>query len=114
MPKRRERVAPPPRKGDWEFRYATNSAVTGWEKICAAAPGPARTAWEHITTDPRDRTARQHPLKGSLATREVNGHLLEQWQYEVTGAGRVWYVIDDNRRTAWMTDASPGHPKETE
>jgi hypothetical protein len=44
----------------------------------------------------------------------VNGRLLEQWQHEVTGAGRVWYVIDDDRRTAWMTDASPGHPKETE
>jgi len=39
---------------------------------------------------------------------------MEQWQYEVTGAGRLWYAIDDARRTAWLTHASVGHPKNTE
>lgn len=114
MPKRRERIAPPPAKGGWEFRYASGDAVGGWEELCAAAPGNARVAWERITADPRERTERQHPLRGSLGRRVVNGVELEQWQYEVTGAGRVWYCIDDERRTAWLTDASPGHPKATE
>jgi hypothetical protein len=44
----------------------------------------------------------------------VNGHDLEQWQFEVTGGGRIWYSIDDAARTVWMTDASVGHPKATE
>jgi hypothetical protein len=39
---------------------------------------------------------------------------MEQWQYEVTSAGRLWYCIDDKRRTVWLTDAMPGHPKATE
>ena len=39
---------------------------------------------------------------------------LEQWQYEVTGAGRVWYCPDPPERTVWLTDASVGHPKATE
>lgn len=52
-------------------------------------------AWEKITADPRERTDRQHPLKGSLGTRMLNGEDMEQWQYEVMGGGRLWYVIDD-------------------
>ena len=82
MAKRRERVAPPPVPGGWDFRYATSDAVKGWAQISAAAPGNARVAWESITADPRDRSKRQHPLKDDLAQRVVNGTELEQWQYE--------------------------------
>jgi hypothetical protein len=44
----------------------------------------------------------------------VNGATLEQWQYEVTTGGRIWFCIDDPSRTVWMTDASVGHPKSTD
>jgi len=114
VPKRKERVAPPPRAGGWDFRFATSDAVKGWEQICSHAPANARMAWERITGDPRHRDQRQLPLKGSLGHRSVNGEELEQWQFEGTGAGRIWYCIDDATRTVWMTDASPGHPKATE
>lgn len=114
MPRRRERVAPPPVKGGWDLRYGTSDAATGWDKVCAAAPANARAAWERITSDPRLRTDRQHPLKGSLGSRSVNGESLEQWQYEVTAGGRLWYCIDDERRIVWLTDAMPGHPKATD
>jgi hypothetical protein len=114
VPKRRERIAPPPAKGGWDFRFGTSEAATGWEKVCAAAPANARVAWERITAEPRDRNDRQHPLKGGLGTRTVNGEAMEQWQYEVTSGGRLWYVIDDKNRTVWLTDALPGRPKATE
>lgn len=114
MPKRRERVAPPPAKGGWDFRFATNDGVKGWEQVCSAAAANARAAWERITAEPRDRCERQHPLKGSLGSRVINGVEMEQWQFEVTGAGRLWYCIDDEHRTVWLTDATPGHPKATE
>ena len=39
---------------------------------------------------------------------------LERWQYEVTGGGRIWYVIEDARLTAWITYAGTGHPKATD
>ncbi|MBV1894051.1 MAG: hypothetical protein KUG57_08400 [Ilumatobacteraceae bacterium] len=70
MAKRKERVAAPPSKNGWDFRFATNDAVKGWDQICSAAAANA--------------------------------------------GGRIWYRIDDDRRTAWMTDASVGHPKATE
>lgn len=114
MAKRKERVAPPPDKNGWDFRFATNDAVTGWEQVCSAAPSNARVAWNRLTSDPRTRDDRQHPLKGSLATRLVNGVSMEQWQYEVTSGGRLWYCIDDAKRTVWLTDAMTGHPKPTD
>jgi hypothetical protein len=114
VPKRKERVAPPPTADGWDFRFATTDAIKGWEQICSAAPANARSAWARITTDPRQRDSRQHPLKGSLGSRLVNGTDMEQWQYEVTAGGRIWYRIDDGRVTVWMTDASVGHPKATE
>jgi hypothetical protein len=114
VPKRRDRVAPPPTKGAWDFRFGTGDALSLWDKVCSAAPANARAAWDHITSDPRQRSERQHPLKGGLGSRTVTGQSMEQWQYEVTGAGRLWYCIDDARRTVWLTEATPGHPKATE
>ena len=114
MVKRKDSVVPPPKVGGWDFRFASNDAGKGWGQRCAMAASNMRMAWERITTDPRQRDPRQHPLKGSLGQRSVNGKSLDQWQYEVTGAGRIWYCIDDDTRTIWMTDASVGHPKATE
>ena len=28
---------------------------------------------------------------------------MEQWQYEVTGSGRIWYCIDGQKKTVWLT-----------
>jgi hypothetical protein len=115
--KRGERVAPPPRQGDWELRFATSEAASGWEELCAQAPGPTRDCYDALSRDPRDRSAsssRQHPLKGELATREIKGTKFEQWQYEITGAGRVWYCIDDQVHRVLLTLATTGHPKSTE
>lgn len=114
MPKRKERVAPPPAAGGWDFRYASNDAAKGWEQICATAAANARSAGERITADPRQRDNRQYPLKGSLGQRNINGVDLEQWQFEVTAGGRLWYCIDDDVKTVWLTDAHVGHPKATE
>jgi hypothetical protein len=78
MPERKERVAPPPSAQGWDSRFANNDAVTGWEQICATAAANARTGWERVTTDPRQRASRQHPLKGALGQRSVNGVDMEQ------------------------------------
>lgn len=88
--------------------------MEGWEQICSAASANARVAWETLTEDPRTRTERQHRLRGDLGSRDVSGQTMEQWQYEVTSGGRLWYCIDDDRRTVWLMDAMVGHPKATE
>jgi hypothetical protein len=114
-PQRRgERVAPPPAKEEWDVVFATGDAVDGWEELSRHAPGPTRGCWEKLRTDPFRHDRRQHPLRNRLGTRQIGEKTLNQWQYEVTGAGRVWYCPDPDERTVWLTDASVGHPEATE
>ncbi|KUF19725.1 hypothetical protein AT728_05060 [Streptomyces silvensis] len=38
----------------------------------------------------------------------------EQWQIEVTGGGRVWYLVDVPHGTCWVTYAGTAHPRATD
>lgn len=116
MSKRGELAPRPPSAGQWKLKLANNQAATGWDDLCRQAPGPLAIAWDHLADDPRQvhNPDRQGRLKGSLAHTTVGGTEYDQWQYEVTGGGRIWYVIDDDSRTVHITLASTGHPKQTD
>jgi hypothetical protein len=109
-------VAPPPTEHEFDLRFADAAAVKGWEDLERQAGANLRRAWEAIRADPRSRTnpARQHRLKGGLGTGTSRGAACERWQYEVTGGGRLWYLIDDDSRTVWLVFAGTGHPKLTD
>lgn len=96
------------------MRFADRRAAEGWGHLLAHARENLDRAWVAITSDPRHVDSRQHPLRGSLGVAKVGGDSLEQWQYEATSGGRVWYAIDDERRTLWITRAGTGHPKGTD
>jgi CubicO group peptidase (beta-lactamase class C family) len=115
-PKRGDRVAPPRRADEYELRFGTNDAAKGWEELCRHAPGSTRTAFEAIRSCPRPVPAnpRQHRLKGALAFGTQDGRQMERWQYEVTGGGRVWYLVDGAKRVVWVSYAGTGHPKATD
>ncbi|MEV4710543.1 hypothetical protein [Micromonospora sp. NPDC049374] len=115
-PKRGDRAAPPALAGEFDLRFADSAAADGWEHLARQAPGNLRRAFETLRVAPRSRTSpeRQHRLKGTLASAGWKGQELERWQYEVTGGGRIWYLVDDERRTVWLTYVGTGHPRETE
>lgn len=117
-PKRNDRVAPPAAGHDWEVRFSTAEAVKGWEELCQQAPGNTDAAWRIMRTDPGPGpgkpTSRHHPLKGVLATGTHGGRQLPVWQIEVTGGGRLRYLVDADTRTIWLQAAGTGHPKDTE
>jgi len=115
-PKRGERAAPPPIGGEFELRFASNQAAAGWEELGRHAGPNLRRAFDTIRANPRSRSSpeRHHRLKGALGTADWKGEPMERWQYEVTGGGRIWYIIDDARRTVWITYAGTGHPKPTD
>lgn len=96
--------------------WSTVKAALGWAGLLAQAPDNLDRAWVAITADPRcrDDLSRQHRLKFDLRIIKINGVELEQWQYEVTGGGRIWYAIDDETRTLWITQAGTGHPRKTD
>jgi hypothetical protein len=71
-------------------------------------------AWDAIVSDPRGTDKRQYQLKGELGTTYVQGVALDQWQYKVTGGGRIWYAIDDAQQTLLVkSETGPRHPKAT-
>ena len=112
--KRRARVAPPPRDGAWALFFHDAEAADGWEDLCKQARGATRTAaWEALTRAPRDRSnpARQAQLRLDLATRTIGGKEFEQWQYEVTGGGRIWYCPNPEKMIVLVTYAAVGHPR---
>jgi hypothetical protein len=114
-PKRRDRVAPPAGPSEWEVRFGTAEAAKGWDELCSHAPGNTRDAWLQMRTDPRPPKDHRHTrLHGDLAIKLIDGRDLEQWQIEVTSGGRIWYAVDDGRRTVWVTHAATRHPKTTE
>lgn len=114
MPKRDDPVAQPARGEDWEIRYASTDAVTGWQDLLTQVPSTLREAWDRMRLAPDTRSATQKPLAGPLATRTHTGRELPQWQLDVSSAGRVWYVIDTAAHTVWVTLASTGHPGATD
>jgi hypothetical protein len=115
-PKRGDRAAPPPVGSEFDIRFANNDAARGWEHLAKQASANLRRAFDTIHAAPRSgaQPERHHRLKGALGTGTWKGVTHERWQYEVTGGGRIWYLVDDERRTAWVTYAGTGHPKETD
>lgn len=121
-PKRGDRVDPPRGRDDaassaegaWDLLFGNNGAAGGWQEVCRHAPGPAHAAWIHMVTTPRKHDHRHHQLRGHLAVGDQDGRRMERWQIEVTGAGRVWYLIDDELHKVWLVRAGMAHPKETE
>jgi hypothetical protein len=94
----------------------TSEAADGWEELSRTAPGPMWEAWVILRERPT-RPAnpdRQHKLKLALKSRKIKGKVLDQWQYEVTGSGRIWYCPDPDTKAVYVTHAGTGHPKSTE
>jgi hypothetical protein len=114
-PKRKDRAAPPPVHEEWDVRFGTNEAAKGWEELCRQAAANTRSAYELMRSNPRPAEDGRHTrLRGALATRTLDGRELEQWEIEVTGGGRIFYLVDDARRTVWVVVAALRHPKITE
>ncbi|SDN27731.1 hypothetical protein [Allokutzneria albata] len=109
-PRKGDRAAPPGRPGGWEVRFATSEAAKGWEELCRSARSNTWEAWVVLTERPMtpENRARQQRLKGALKCHEIRGRALEQWQYEVTSGGRIWYCPDPDTRVVWLVVAGPG------
>lgn len=116
MSARGSRVPAPPSGAEWDLRFASKSAAKSWEELCNTAAGNCAAMHQQLRADPRQtrNPHRHHQLHGDLATARHGGRLLEQWQYEITGAGRVWFLIDDDRHRVWLTLVESGHPSKTD
>ena len=114
-PKRLDRVAPPPVKGEWEVKFAENQAAKGWGDLCSRAADKTREAFEMMRSNPRPPQDDDHyQLRHDLASRTFQGRELEQWQVKVGSSARIWYLPDDEKHTVWVVHAGVAHPRATE
>ncbi|MER6270975.1 hypothetical protein [Streptomyces sp900105755] len=115
---RGDRVAPPAPGGHWEVRFADAASAKGWENLAQQARENTYRAWITLRTDtgPAVETPRRHRLKGGLAHGTHRGQTREQWQIEVTGGGRVWYLLDTGPGDLLdhLRGQGSGHPRATD
>ena len=111
MVKRGEEI---PRPNPWTVKAADLRAGKGWDQLKSQFPEATDAAWVAMISDPRRTNDRQHQLKGELAEVSIAGVKHDQWQFEITSGGRIWYAVNDEERILWVTEATTGHPKKTD
>lgn len=114
--KRGQAVDRPTASGEWKIRHGSKDTAKAWKELSnTKVRGALARLYDLLVKDPRshDDPDRHHQLKGELGTRLHAGRELEQWQHEITGSGRVWFLIDDQERTVWLTYVGAGHPSKT-
>lgn len=112
MPKGKDDALPA--EGSWRVLFGNNDAAKGWEDLRRHAPGPTRQAGPTWRRGPGSGIIDTANSGGVLATGVLDGRRYDRWQIEVTGGARIWYLIDDERRTVWLVHAGAGHPKATD
>jgi hypothetical protein len=113
---RGERLAPPPGDDEWDVRATSNEVQKGWDDLCTQLTTNALAAWRQMRTNPNPavQTHRHGQLRHNLKTGKYKGKTYPQWQIEVGGGARLWYLLDQERRTCWVNHAGTGHPKATD
>lgn len=131
MTRRGGRLPRPTRKDEWAIEAVSERVAKDWDKLAAVATNALADAWDRLAANPHMHSDRMHRLKGGLATGEFEGRSLPRWQYEITGGGRIWYLVDDPTpggkkkparkgrgpmpyRRVLVEAVHIGHPKETE
>ena len=108
---------PPSDRAQWALRAASAAAAKEWERAKAAEPELLRAVAERLRERPLDRSDnpnRTHRLKPPLDAKRIGDRKLAQWQYELSGAGRIHYCPDVKARVVWITMVTLTHPRETE
>lgn len=117
-PKRGDDAAPPPVGDEYRLIFTSGEAAKGWDDLKCQEPGNTRWAYEQMRDNPGCRNqppnGRHSRLKRDLATGVHDGRGLPQWQIEVTGSARIWYLADHEKRVCWIKHAGRAHPKQTE
>jgi hypothetical protein len=111
--KKGELVPRPPKKIEYEIRYATKDAQKGWRDLVATIRNPMADTWDLLTRAPQTTTPTTYRLKGELATIQRGGQTHERWQHKPTtgGTARIWYYVHEH--TVFLEQVHTSHPNQT-
>lgn len=108
---KRSRVERPLKKSEYTLVFGTRQAERGWRDLRATQSTSLADAWDFLTRHPFERSAKNHPLKGDLASIIREGAEHERWQHELSGGARIWFYVED--RVVVIIDCHTRHPNET-
>lgn len=111
--KKGELVPRPPKKTEYEIRFATTNARKAWQDLVATIRNPMADTWDFLTRTPLSTTPTNYPLRGELATIQRGGATHDRWQHKPTakGTARIWFYVDG--RTVFLEQVHTSHPNET-
>lgn len=111
--KRGELVPRPPKKSEYEIRFATTDARKGWRDLVATLRNPMAETWDFLTRTPLSTTPTNYRLKGELGIIQHGGSAHQRWQHKPTakGTARIWFYVDG--RTVCLEQVHTSHPNET-
>lgn len=106
-------VPRPPKRIEYEIRFATTEAVKGWRDLAATIRNPLAETWDFLTRSPLAKTPTNYPLRGDLGTISRGGTTHERWQHKPTlsGTARIWFFVEG--RTVYLEQVHTNHPNET-
>lgn len=106
-------VPRPPKKVEYEIRFATAEAQKGWRDLVATIRNPMADTWDFLTRAPLTTTPTNYRLKGQLGLISRGGATHERWQHKPTakGSARIWYFVVD--KTVFLEQVHTSHPNET-
>lgn len=106
-------VPPPPKKAEYEIRFATANAQKGWQDLVATVRNPMTETWDFLTRTPLTTTPTNYRLKGVLGTIQRGGATHERSQHKrtVRGTARIWFYVQG--RTVFLEQVHTSHPSET-
>jgi len=108
-----ELVARPPKKSEYEIRFATAQARKGWRDLAATIRNALADSWDFLTRTPLATTPTNYQLKGDLATITRGDKTHQRWQHKPTpkGTARIWFYVED--RTVYLEQVHTSHPNQT-
>ncbi|GAA4472090.1 hypothetical protein GCM10023094_03810 [Rhodococcus olei] len=111
--KKGELVPRPPRKSEYEIRFATSDACKGWQDLVATIRNPMTETWDFLTRTPLATTLTNYRLKGELGVISRGGTSHQRWQHKPTakGTARIWFYVQE--RTVFLEQVHTSHPNET-
>lgn len=91
--KKGELVPRPPKKTEYEIRFATTNARRGWQDLVATIRNPMTETWDFLTRTPLSTTPINYPLRGKLGAIQRGGVSYERWQHKPTAKGHRAHLV---------------------
>ena len=106
-------VARPPKKIEYEIRFASSGAEKGWQDLVATIRNQMADAWDFLTRTPDATTPTNYRMKGDLSIIQRGGVAHQRWQHKPTskGTARIWFYIEG--RVVHLEQVHTSHPSET-